>query len=58
MEDVLKKEEHLSDFEDHLKKLKDEMKSLQVRLGPLKKEQKSYQKKNLIKQIIGIEPKK
>ena len=56
MEDVLKKEEHISDFEDYLKKLKDEMKSLQVNLGPLKKKQKSYQKKDLIKQITGIEP--
>ena len=44
MEDVLKKEEHISGFEDHLKKFKDEIKSLQVKLGPLKKEQKYYQK--------------
>ena len=58
MEDVLKKEEHISGFEDHLKKFKDEIKSLQVKLGPLKKEQLSYEKKDIINQIMKIEPKK
>jgi len=58
LEDVLKKEERISDFEGHLKKLKDEIKSLQVKLGPLKKEQKSYQKKDIISLIMRTEPKK
>lgn len=54
----MKKEELIWGFEVHLNKCKDEIKSLQVKLGPLKKEQLSYEKKDIINQIMKIEPKK
>ena len=58
LEDVLKKEEHISDFEDHLKKMKDEINFLKGKLGSLNKEQRSYERKDLINQIMKTEPKK
>ena len=48
MKDVLKKEDLISGFDGHLKKYKEEIKSLQVKLGPLKRKQRSYEKKDLI----------
>ena len=48
LEDVLKKEEQISDFKDYLKKFEYEIKSLRVALRPLKRKQRSYEVKNLI----------
>jgi len=45
-------------FKEHQKKYEDEIKSLKDKLRPLKQKQLSYKKKDIINQIMRIEPQK